>query len=73
MRLESLNARYRNGILVFDCPCGKCAGKLRVPTTEATPDGKLQWAVSGEFPNLTLTPSVDAGCWHGHIVDGNLV
>lgn len=74
MRLETLEPRWKNGILVFNCPCGKCGGRLRARTQLAT-GPKLTgdehvWQVSGEYPNLTLHPSVDAGCWHGWIKNG---
>lgn len=75
MRLETLDARWKEGVLTFDCPCGKCAGKLRVPTTHAAPETHpigMRWQASGEFPNLTILPSVDAGCWHGFITNGEV-
>ena len=28
------------------------------------------WGVTGEPPNITVTPSIDAGEWHGFINDG---
>jgi hypothetical protein len=40
---------------------------------EVTP-GIARWPVSGTgFHDLTLTPSVDAGCWHGHVTNGEIV
>lgn len=31
-----------------------------------------RWAVSGtDFQNLTLSPSVDCGCWHGFVTNGD--
>ena len=78
MRLESLEPRWRAGVLTFDCPCGKCVGRIRVPTKLATPSpsdiavNHHRWDVSGEFPNLTLSPSVDAGCWHGFVREGEV-
>lgn len=42
----------------------------------AAEDGS-HWAVSGEAPNLTVTPSIDdrdpARPWHGWVRDGQLV
>jgi hypothetical protein len=44
-------------------------------TEPAHPSGKL-WTVEGEPPNITVTPSIDAGendkphGWHGHINNG---
>lgn len=35
---------------------------------------KAYEGTGGEFPDtLTLTPSVDAGCWHGYIQNGQIV
>lgn len=37
-------------------------------------DGKpTRWAVSGTgFADLTLQPSVDCGCWHGFVTNGEI-
>lgn len=35
-----------------------------------------RWAISGEFENLTVTPSIDGsagGNWHGFITNGQIV
>jgi len=30
-----------------------------------------RWVVSGTgFHDLTLSPSIDVGCWHGHVTNG---
>ncbi len=77
MKITDLDPRWKDGILVIDCPCGKCGGKIRIPTTLYRGQGQTgdsyKWQVSGEFPNLTLHPSVNAGCWHGFIKDGEIV
>jgi hypothetical protein len=76
MRITDFDPRWKAGVLVIDCPCGKCGGRIRVRTQLA--EGPKQtgdehiWQVSGEFPDLTLTPSVDAGCWHGFITNGDV-
>jgi hypothetical protein len=74
MKLTELDPSWKNGILVIDCPCGKCGGKIRVRTSQATGpaqtgDGPI-WKASGEFPELTLSPSLNTGCWHGFIIKG---
>lgn len=73
MTLRSLDPKLaENNVLVFDCPCGKCGGRVRVPLAPSV--GDCQWQHTGEFPDtLTLSPSVNAGCWHGHIVNGEIV
>jgi hypothetical protein len=31
-----------------------------------------RWHVSGDgLENLTMTPSIDGGCWHGHVTNGD--
>ena len=70
MKLRDLNPKFVNGILVFDCPCGNCGGRVRVPVAPRV-ENDHSWQSSGEYPDmLTLTPSVNAGCWHGHITNG---
>lgn len=41
---------------------------------ESTKDGEGLWNVSGEPPNLTVTPSINIGpeIWHGFITNGEL-
>jgi Family of unknown function (DUF6527) len=74
MKLEDLNAYVTESYLVFDCPCGKCGGRIRVNVGPefTNRDGRPVWQMTGSFPNLTLNPSINAGCWHGHIVDGEI-
>jgi len=72
--LASLNpVIYPNGMIVFDCP--NCAGddfhKIRVPVTKATANRHgCWWKMSGSYENITLAPSIDAGCWHGYVTNG---
>jgi hypothetical protein len=63
-----------DGVL-FRCPCGTGHGiivwfadRSRVPAS-ATPT--TRWKASGTaLADLTLSPSVDAGCWHGFVNNG---
>jgi len=76
MKLSELNPKLTEGILVFDCPCGQCGGKIRVQVGSGIGerDGKPVWQISGNFPEITLTPSVRADpCWHGNIEKGEMV
>jgi hypothetical protein len=43
-------------------------------TLQTAGDGQL-WSVTGEAPNLTVSPSINClepGGWHGHIQNGEL-
>lgn len=41
---------------------------------ETGKDGWNGWTVTGEPPNITVTPSINAeGHWHGFITNGELV
>ncbi len=61
-----------NNVLIFDCP--NCRDhRIRVPlspTGKKLEGGPLGWGYTGDLSNLTLDPSVNAGCWHGHIENG---
>lgn len=75
------------GILTFDCPActpGLPTSKvtdnseqhrLRIPLKPAKNNQRgYSWDHSGEFPlTITLTPSVDAGCWHGFVTGGQVI
>lgn len=39
-------------------------------TTYEDDDSHQLWDVSGEPPNITVSPSINAGVWHGFITDG---
>ena len=69
----------------FDCPT--CGHRLavhflpwinpdRLPTEGDFAYGQLKWQRTGDtFETLSLQPSIDfgaAGCWHGHITNGEL-
>lgn len=74
MRLSDLNPKLSDSrILRFDCPTCRDHG-IRIPITGADPNKNgFVWAAEGEFPDtVTLTPSVDAGCWHGFICNGEV-
>lgn len=76
MKLTELNPKFgRDGFLVFDCPVcnGDRAHRIRVSLAPALDKRGQSWSHIGEFPDsLTLTPSVDAGCWHGFIKAGEV-
>lgn len=75
VRLSSLDPKFYNGTLTFNCPCGKCGGRIRVHVAKeiGSRDGRPVWAMSGDFPEITIAPSIDAKCWHGNITDGEVV
>ncbi len=75
MRLTELEPQISGaGILTFWCPNCKNteAHKIRVPLAPAVTNGN-SWQHSGQsVENLTLHPSVDAGCFHGYITNGDI-
>jgi hypothetical protein len=70
MRLIDLDPKLTTTTLRFDCPTCTRVGYshgIRIPVTGS------HWALPGEFPHsLTVTPSIDAGCWHGFITNGEI-
>lgn len=76
MRLSELDPKLANGFLRFDCPVCSTKGDshaIRVPLAPQTDRWGQSWHYSGEYPeSLTLSPSVDAGCWHGNITNGEI-
>jgi hypothetical protein len=75
VRLSAFNAKLAGGFLVFDCP--SCAmqypHRIRVPIAPTVFSG-FSWQSAGTFPEtFTVTPSIDAGCWHGNITNGELI
>lgn len=73
MKLRDLQPRFNGRFLVFDCPCGKCGGRIRVALAPQQDSQGQAWNYTGEFPDsLSLTPSVNAGCWHGYITNGEV-
>ncbi len=78
MRLRDLNPKLSaDGFLRFDCPTCTPQGNahaIRVPLAPAVDQYGKSWQHTGEFPDsLTLTPSVNAGCWHGSITNGEMI
>ena len=74
MKLSELNPKLTmTGFLVFDCPCGKCGGRIRI-ALEPSKDARGQsWTHTGYFPqSLTLLPSVNAEHSHFWIRSGNI-
>ena len=82
MKLRDLDPRLRGGdlasgaFLVFDCPACSPKGDahgIRVPLAPKVDQNGQSWQHSGEFPDtLTLSPSINAGCWHGWIENGEI-
>lgn len=75
IRLSALEPNLKEGFLSFWCPVCRddSAHKIRVPLAPTKDRYEQSWQHSGECPDtLTLTPSVDAGCWHGYIQNGEL-
>jgi hypothetical protein len=69
MKLSELNPKIESvRVLVFDCPCGG-GHKLRIPIGSE----KDQWEMTGKLETLTLRPSIEAGCWHGFVTNGEIV
>ena len=54
-----------NGVLRFDCPNPDCCHVIRIETGADKP-----WSVGGKWPDITVSPSINAGCWHGWISGG---
>lgn len=78
MKLQDLDPKLSDsGILRFDCPVCSAVGNshgIRIPLAPAIDRHGQSWEHTGIFPeSLTVNPSIDAGCWHGHIVNGEIV
>ena len=77
MRLTELNPKLSDsGFLRFDCPVCSPKGDahgIRVPLAPARDQYGQSWQHTGVFPDsITVTPSVNAGCWHGFIRNGEI-
>lgn len=79
MNLADLNPKmfHDDTFIRFDCPVCKggekqhCVGVAILPKVDQNGKG---WTKTGEFPHtLTLSPSINIGCWHGHIINGEIV
>lgn len=66
--------------IVHACPCG-CGGQTLLWFRGKGPDGRDQWDVSGEWPKVTLSPSIGVKYdgkgngpthyhWHGYLRAG---
>jgi len=67
MKFSDLNPRMaEHNVLTMDCPCGQ-GHRIAVPLDDP------RWKASGSFPDsFSVTPSIDAGCWHGNITNGEI-
>jgi len=77
MRLKDLDPKLSDaGFLRFCCPVCTPKGNahsIRIPLAPTEHKG-LSWQHTGEFPDtLSVTPSINAGCWHGSITDGEVL
>ena len=77
MRLTELDAKLTDdGILKFDSPSCTRSGNphaIRVALAPAKTAAGAAWHHTGKFPDtLTLEPSINAGCWHGYITNGEV-
>lgn len=74
-----LGGREPNGvrILVIDCPCLR-GHRRRIPLGQPGMSsftdgdtGVYVWQCSSyDLASMTLYPSLDFGCWHGHMKNG---
>ena len=82
MKLRDLNPRYKDGVLLFDCPNKEhkhCIIRVPVNKDVYTPTGAW-WIMVGTWPNVTLRNpdpkgkhSLDCGdCFHLTLTDGEL-
>lgn len=73
MRLSSLDPKLSdNKVLRFDCPKCSQPGINNCHAVRVPLEGS-HWTYSGEFPEtLTVMPSIDIGCWHGFISNGDV-
>lgn len=64
------SAEGPNAGVVHSCPCG--CGLLSALWFRGSGAGRDEWDVSGDWPNVTLQPSVGIanGHWHGWIKNG---
>jgi hypothetical protein len=61
--------------IVHGCPCG--CGIRSVCWFEGSGSGRAEWKVTGEWPKVTLAPSIgihgpngEKYHWHGYLTDG---
>ena len=78
MRLSELDPKLSDtGYMRFDCPVCSTKGNahaIRIPLSPAVDQHGQSWQHTGAFPDsLTVNPSVNAGCWHGWIKNGEVL
>jgi hypothetical protein len=73
------NATGENVGIVHACPCG-CGGRSAITFRGKGTDGHQEWDVTGEWPKVTLAPSIGikpitngAYHWHGFLENGVFV
>jgi hypothetical protein len=68
--LKDYEPRMNGGFLMFICPaCGEHS--LRVAICPTKDHNDRCWSMSGELPNVTVTPSINfEGHWHKNITEG---
>ena len=61
--------------IIHGCPCG--CGRASSLFFKGLGSGKPEWDVKGEWPNVTLSPSIGIGIpkengfhWHGYLRNG---
>jgi len=77
MRLSELDPKLSDsGWLRFTCPVCSLKGNAHgvcIPLAPAVDRYGQSWQHTGEFPEtLSVTPSIDVGCWHGFITNGEV-
>jgi hypothetical protein len=71
--------------IIHGCPCG-CGGRSAIWFKGLGPDAHHEWDVAGEWPNVTLSPSIGIRMgkggmrpegggyhWHGYLENGVFV
>lgn len=76
MTLREADARLKDCVLTFTCPNCKGLNQHRIRVTLDPVQDRFGQAYkhSGVFPDtLTLDPSINVGCWHGHVTNGEVL
>lgn len=71
LKLTSWEPQINNGFLMFLCP--NCQDhQIRVPLNHTRDHNNRSWNhnFNGNFDELTVTPSINVGCWHKNIKGG---
>ena len=72
IKLADLDPKIAENVLTFDCPTCR-DHRIRVPLHPRQDHTGRAWSHFGTIAELTLTPSVDTGCFHGLIQGGNVI